>query len=41
MASFGRKFVLPDIPPVPVESFIIPKKPFGKKSVVWRSCQGA
>ncbi len=44
MASFGQKFVLPDLPPVPhhpVESFVFPKRPFGRKSVVWRSCQGA
>ena len=44
MASCGEKFILPDIPPAPhhpSDSFVFPKRPFGNKSVVWKSCQGA
>ena len=40
----GEKFVLPDLPPVPhhpSDIFVFPNRPFGRKAVVWRSCQGS
>ncbi len=38
----SSRFTLPDLPPAPnhpADNFVFPKKSFGKKQIVWRSCQ--
>ncbi len=40
--TISSRFTFPDLPLAPIhpaDNFVFPKKSFGKKQIVWRSCQ--